>query len=119
MIVMSRARGEAIQIGDDILVTVVDIRGDKVRLGIDHPPNVTVHRREVYDAIQRNLRQLPPTPTPTSIQPPHFASAQPDPLGRFAAILEVKLGTPVTRDLITQALHDAGLQLTATQHATT
>lgn len=57
MLVLSRQRNEEIVIGDDIVVTIVDIRGDKVRLGIQAPREVTVHRREVYDAIQReNVR---------------------------------------------------------------
>ena len=54
MLVLSRHRNEAIIIGDDIVITVIDIRGDKVRLGIDAPKNVTVHRKEVYDAIIRD-----------------------------------------------------------------
>ncbi len=41
-------------LGDDIVLTIVDIRGDKVRLGIEAPSNVPVHRREVYEAIQRD-----------------------------------------------------------------
>lgn len=53
MLVLSRQRDDAIVIGDKIVVTIVDIRGDKVRLGIDSPPEVPVHRREVYEAIQR------------------------------------------------------------------
>ncbi len=53
MLVLSRHRDESIIIGDDIVITVVDIRGDKVRLGIDAPQDVPVHRREVYEAIQR------------------------------------------------------------------
>ena len=63
MLVLSRQRDESIVIGDNIVVTIVDIRGDKVRLGIDAPTEVPVHRREVYEAIQReNLRasQLEP-----------------------------------------------------------
>ena len=57
MLVLSRQRDESIVIGDNIVVTVVDIRGDKVRLGIDCPTDIPVHRREVYEAIQReNLR---------------------------------------------------------------
>ena len=53
MLVLSRQRDETIMIGDDIEITVVDIRGDKVRLGITAPPHVPVHRKEVYDAIKR------------------------------------------------------------------
>lgn len=53
MLVLSRQRDESIIIGDDIIVTVVDIRGDKVRLGIQAPTEIPVHRQEVYEAIQR------------------------------------------------------------------
>lgn len=53
MLVLSRQRDESIMIGDNIVITVVDIRGDKVRLGIDAPKEVPVHRQEVYEAIQR------------------------------------------------------------------
>lgn len=53
MLVLSRKRDEAIMIGNDIRLTVVDIRGDKVRIGVDAPPNLPVHRQEVYDAIVR------------------------------------------------------------------
>jgi carbon storage regulator len=57
MLVLSRQRDESIIINDNIVVTIVDIRGDKVRLGIEAPSEVPVHRREVYEAIQReNLR---------------------------------------------------------------
>ena len=57
MLVLSRQRDESIMIGDNIVVTIVDIRGDKVRLGINAPSEIPVHRQEVYDAIQReNLR---------------------------------------------------------------
>lgn len=56
MLVLSRQRDETIMIGDDVQITVVDIRGDKVRLGITAPKSVAVHRREVYDAIQRENR---------------------------------------------------------------
>lgn len=57
MLVLSRQRDESIIIGDNIVVTVVDVRGDKVRLGIEAPREVSVHRREVYDAIQRENQQ--------------------------------------------------------------
>jgi carbon storage regulator len=53
MLVLSRQRDETIMIGDEIEITVVDIRGDKVRLGINAPRSVQVHRKEVYEAIKR------------------------------------------------------------------
>ncbi|MEM6334034.1 MAG: carbon storage regulator CsrA [Planctomycetota bacterium] len=53
MLVLSRQRDETIMIGDDVEITVVDIRGDKVRIGINAPRSVRVHRKEVYEAIQR------------------------------------------------------------------
>lgn len=57
MLVLSRQRDETIMIGDDIEITVVDIRGDKVRLGISAPTSVPVHRKEVYEAIKRENRE--------------------------------------------------------------
>lgn len=57
MLVLSRHRDESIMIGDDIVVTVVDIRGDKVRLGIAAPIEIGVHRQEVYEAIRREKRE--------------------------------------------------------------
>ena len=53
MLVLSRQRDESIMIGDNIVVTIVDIRGDKVRLGINAPSEIPVHRQEVYEAIRR------------------------------------------------------------------
>jgi carbon storage regulator len=53
MLVLSRHRDESIMIGDDVVVTIVDIRGDKVRLGIAAPQDIPVHRQEVYEAIKR------------------------------------------------------------------
>ena len=52
MLVLSRLRDETIMIGDDIQITVVDIRGDKVRLGITAPTRIAVHRKEVYESIR-------------------------------------------------------------------
>ena len=54
MLVLSRKKNESIVIANDITIVVVEIRGDKVRLGIEAPKEVPVHRREVYDAIKRN-----------------------------------------------------------------
>src|SRR5881398_2501789 len=81
MLVLSRQRDETIMIGDDIEITIVDIRGDKVRLGITAPATIPVHRKEVYDAIQRenraaarvkmeDLGSLPKTPGRPSAVPP-------------------------------------------------
>jgi carbon storage regulator len=56
MLVLSRQRDESIIIGDNVVITVVDVRGDKVRLGIEAPIEIPVHRREVYEAIQRENR---------------------------------------------------------------
>lgn len=53
MLVLSRQRDETIIIGDDIEITVVDIRGEKVRIGINAPAHVPVHRKEVYEAMKR------------------------------------------------------------------
>jgi carbon storage regulator len=57
MLVLSRQRDESIMIGDDVEITIVDVRGDKVRLGITAPKQIPVHRREIYDAIQREKAQ--------------------------------------------------------------
>jgi len=57
MLVLTRKKNESIIIGDNIVVTIVDIRGDKVRMGIDAPTEIPVHRREVYEAIQREQRE--------------------------------------------------------------
>jgi carbon storage regulator len=57
MLVLSRQKDESIMIGDNVEVIIVDVRGDKVRLGITAPRDVSVHRREVYDAIQREKNE--------------------------------------------------------------
>ena len=80
MLVLSRQRDESIMIGDNIVVTIVDIRGDKVRLGINAPTEIPVHRQEIYEAIQRenqrasrvdpkDARALGPTVAPKSKMP--------------------------------------------------
>lgn len=69
MLVLSRQRDETIMIGDNIQITVVDIRGDKVRLGIVAPIEIPVHRKEVYDAIQRENR------TAADLKPQDLAAA--------------------------------------------
>ncbi len=87
MLVLSRQRDESIMIGDDVEITIVDVRGEKVRLGINAPPHIPVHRKEVYEAIKREKqaaaqggvagpveslakRKAPPPPEPPKTPPP-------------------------------------------------
>jgi len=63
MLVLSRRRRERIMIGDDVAVTVVEVRGDIVRLGIEAPRATPVHRAEVYDAIRRKTQTQEPPET--------------------------------------------------------
>ncbi len=65
MLVLSRKKNESIVIDDRIVITVVEIRGDKVRLGIQAPRDVPVHRQEVYDSLQKSAEQ-PPIESPSS-----------------------------------------------------
>ena len=102
MLVLSRQRDETIMIGDDVEITIVDIRGDKVRLGINAPPHIPVHRKEVYEAIQRENRaaarlrpdELPRVeslakrrkkPKPTDAQGPPDGSGEPPAPGESGA----------------------------------
>lgn len=57
MLVLSRIKNEQIVIGDNIVLTICDVRGDRVRLGIEAPREIPVHRREVYEDIKRRLTQ--------------------------------------------------------------
>ncbi|MBL4884476.1 MAG: carbon storage regulator CsrA [Planctomycetaceae bacterium] len=57
MLVLSRQRDESIIIGDNIKITIVDIRGDKIRIGIEAPAEIAVHRQEVFEAIQRDKQE--------------------------------------------------------------
>lgn len=69
MLILTRRLGETLTIGDDITVTVLDVRGSQVRLGIDAPPQVPVHREEIYQKIQREkagLAAASPQDTATS-----------------------------------------------------
>ena len=62
MLVLSRKRDEQIVIGDDIVIMVLEIRGDKVRLGIQAPADVPVHRQEVFEKLQLEKTQDPDSP---------------------------------------------------------
>ena len=57
MLVLSRKKNEAIRIGEDITIVLVELRGDKARIGIEAPSDIPVHRQEVYDAIHRNAQK--------------------------------------------------------------
>jgi carbon storage regulator len=79
MLVLSRHRDESIMIGDDVVVTIVDIRGDKVRLGIAAPQDIPVHRQEVYEAIKReNARAGKLEPSDTKKKPADSSLADKD-----------------------------------------
>ena len=69
MLVLSRYRDESIYIGDDIVITVVDIRGDRVRIGVQAPADVSVHRQEVYEAIKNESRSPGSMPRKVSRSP--------------------------------------------------
>src|SRR5665213_3103793 len=68
MLVLARQKDQSIMIGDDVEVMIVDIRGDKVRLGINAKKEVSVHRKEIYDLI-REQAEIKPTPEPAELDP--------------------------------------------------
>jgi len=102
MLVLSRQRDETVMIGDDIEITIVDVRGEKVRLGIRAPKDVAVHRKEVYDAIRRenqsaaklhptDLAGAPAKPAPAPRPPLRLVKdGEPDPL-LHAALEEAQI----------------------------
>ena len=99
MLVLSRQRDESIMIGDDVEITIVDVRGEKVRLGINAPAHIPVHRKEVYEAIKREKEAAahggPPGPVeslakrkaapevPPKAPPPKAPLRSPDLLGQL------------------------------------
>jgi cytosine/creatinine deaminase len=107
MLVLTRTRDDTIMIGDDVEVTVVDIRGDKVRIGITAPKYIAVHRKEIYDQIRAenkaaaemkpaDLKQLPADPQPIIMNQPNpsFPRLAEDRRDAFltAAIEEARVG---------------------------
>jgi carbon storage regulator len=68
MLVLSRKKNESIVIDDRIKIVVVEIRGDKVRLGVEAPKEVPVHRQEVYDAIKRSALEADSAPNPAEAE---------------------------------------------------
>jgi len=93
MLVLARQKDQSIVIGDDVVITIVDIRGDKVRLGINAPREVSVHRKEIYDLVRQKNQQSggtsPPAPQPAS-PPIHYGNGT-DPFLK-AAIDEARAG---------------------------
>jgi len=77
MLVLSRKKNESIVINDDITIVVVEIRGDKVRLGVEAPKEVPVHRREVWDAIRRSNQNQTDAEKPTGNADPVGDSGAP------------------------------------------
>lgn len=75
MLVLSRKKNESIVIDDNITIVVVEIRGDKVRLGIEAPKEVPVHRREVFDAIRRNEKAAKAADSSQTDTPPETKTA--------------------------------------------
>ena len=57
MLVLSRCKDESIMVGDEVEIVIVDVRGRKVRLGINAPKHIAVHRKEIYEAIQRQKEE--------------------------------------------------------------
>src|SRR3954468_20295235 len=97
MLVLSRQRDQAIMIGDDIEVSVVDIRGDKVRLGINAPRSVSVHRKEIYEAIRKENKAA------AEIRPEDLGSLLSPPPPQMKIVDEGANGDPFMRAAIDEA----------------
>ena len=69
MLLLTRKLGENIRIGDDVKITIVEVKGNHVKLGIEAPPSVKVHREEIYERIQAENRRLREAQTPNSGAP--------------------------------------------------
>ena len=78
MLVLSRQRDESIMIGDNVEITIVDVRGDKVRLGITAPREIPVHRREIYDTIQREKAAAAAAEKAAAEKPEKTAETEPE-----------------------------------------
>lgn len=76
MLVLTRKPGEALLIGEDIKVTVLSVRGNLVRVGIDAPRSVPVHRQEVYARIQREKSQASAVDAPAADAPEGAPAAE-------------------------------------------
>jgi len=91
MLVLARQKDQSIVIGDDVVVTVVDIRGDKVRLGINAPREISVHRKEIYDLVKQKNQAIASGPDVAAPDRPAKLPVAPDEFLR-AAIDEARAG---------------------------
>ena len=66
MLILTRRVGETLMIGDNVTVTVLGVRGNQVRIGVNAPKDVTVHREEIYERIQKEKEGTPPSPQKTA-----------------------------------------------------
>jgi carbon storage regulator len=98
MIVLSRRKNESIVINDDITIVIVEIRGDKVRLGIEAPKEVPVHRNEVYEAIRRNQESRSFVDLPWFEAPPATSSAPATAAATAVEPRAVAVAAPPVRD---------------------
>ncbi|MBI3573295.1 MAG: carbon storage regulator CsrA [Candidatus Kerfeldbacteria bacterium] len=69
MLVLTRKLGENIRIGDNVKITVLEIRGNQIKLGIEAPPEIIVHREEIYERIQEEHRRASKTSPPKTKKP--------------------------------------------------
>lgn len=114
MVVLSRKKNESVTIGDNIIVTVIEIRGDKVRLGIEAPRDMPLHRKEVYDAI-RGYQPAAESSSGSAVAPNEVRPL--DKFDRLAAALQARLAVSVKREIVVQALQEAGIELPASHPA--
>ncbi len=66
MLILTRRVGETVMIGNEVTVTVLGVKGNQVRIGVNAPKDVAVHREEIYERIKREEDGEGPTPNPTS-----------------------------------------------------
>ncbi|MBW3543845.1 MAG: carbon storage regulator CsrA [Planctomycetes bacterium] len=128
MLVLSRKKDESVILGDNITVTVIEIRGDKVRLGFDHPREMSVHRKEIHDAILAESAADAPPVTPLAAAsfaqsakrsraaPSGRNSSRPASLlDRVVAALQARTDTAISREVLTQAIAEATVQELSTE----